>query len=62
MALHGEDQSGPLSKDEVSILRAVLDLRTKTVKDVMTGLEDTFMLTLGQKLDVKTCEMVFAIH
>ncbi len=51
VALHGEDQSGPLSKDEVSILRAVLDLRTKTVRDVMTHLSDVFMFSVSQKLD-----------
>lgn len=58
VALHGEDQSGPLSKDEVSILRAVLDLRSKTVKDVMTALNDVFMFSVSEKLDVKTCEKV----
>jgi metal transporter CNNM len=58
VALHGEDQSGPLSKDEVSILRAVLDLRTKTVRDVMTSLDDVFMFSVSQKLDMKTCEQI----
>jgi metal transporter CNNM len=54
VSLHGEDQSGPLSADEVTILRAVLDLRSKTVKDVMTPLEDVYMLEISQKLDRQT--------
>jgi metal transporter CNNM len=58
VALHGEDQSGPLSKDEVSILRAVLDLRTKTVKDVMTAIDDVFMFSLSEKLDRQTIQKV----
>jgi metal transporter CNNM len=44
VTLHGEDQSGPLTKDEVSVLKAVLDLRHKTVSDIMTKLDDVFML------------------
>ena len=58
VALHGEDQAGPLSKDEVSILRAVLDLRGKTVKDVMTAIDDVFMFSLSEKLDRSTIEKV----
>jgi CBS domain containing-hemolysin-like protein len=58
VTLHGEDQQGPLSSDEVSILTAVLDLRTKTVKDVMTPLEDVYMLEISQKLDRATADSV----
>ncbi|KAJ3334702.1 hypothetical protein HDU91_002588, partial [Kappamyces sp. JEL0680] len=58
VALHGEDQAGPLSKDEVSILRAVLDLRSKTVKDVMTPLDDVFMFSVSQKLDKKVIQQI----
>jgi metal transporter CNNM len=54
VTLHGEDQAGPLSSDEVTILRAVLDLRSKTVKDVMTPLDDVYMLEISQKLDRQT--------
>ena len=58
VALHGEDQAGPLTKDEVSIVRAVLDLRDKTVKDVMTPLEHVFMLPLETQLNRTTIEQV----
>lgn len=59
VALHGEDRAGPLSSDEVSILRAVLDLRTKTVKDVMTPLEDVFMFSMSDSLNRETTLKVF---
>ena len=59
VALHGEDQEGPLSKDEVSILRAVLDLRSKTVKDVMTPVDDVFMFSIAQKLNRENIQKVF---
>jgi metal transporter CNNM len=56
--IHGEDQSGPLSKDEVELLRAVLDLRTKTVIDIMTNLDDVFMLSSDTVLDKITMELI----
>ncbi|KAI8895189.1 hypothetical protein BC833DRAFT_602133 [Globomyces pollinis-pini] len=58
VALHGEDKEGPLSKDEVSILRAVLDLRHKTVGDIMTSLENVFMLSIDGKLDRATIQRI----
>lgn len=58
VALHGEDQSGPLSKDEVSILRAVLDLRTKKVSDIMTKLDNVFMFSMSEKLDRKNLQKI----
>ena len=54
VAIHGEDNQGPLSKDEVSVLRAVLDLRTKTAKDIMTNLENVFMLSIEDSLNRET--------
>ncbi|KAJ8323544.1 hypothetical protein QVD99_006909 [Batrachochytrium dendrobatidis] len=58
VAMHGEDQSGPLTRDEVSVLRAVLELRDKSVKDVMTLLGDVFMLPLSAKLNLKTMQTI----
>jgi metal transporter CNNM len=58
VALHSEDQSGPLTKDEVSVLRAVLDLRDKSVSDIMTRLEDVFMLPLSSTLGRETISSV----
>ncbi|TPX53471.1 hypothetical protein SeMB42_g00750 [Synchytrium endobioticum] len=54
VAMHGEDQSGPLNADEVSILRAVLELRDKSVHNVMTTLEHVYMLPLEANLDKDT--------
>jgi metal transporter CNNM len=58
IAMHDEDHSGPLSLEEVSILRAVLELKEKTVTDVMTKLSDVVMLPLDAKLDRSTISNV----
>ncbi|KAJ3278437.1 hypothetical protein HK104_002345, partial [Borealophlyctis nickersoniae] len=58
VALHGEDKAGPLTRDEVSIIRAVLDLREKSVANVMTTLEHVFMLPLEAKLNQTTIEQI----
>eukprot|EP00842_Homolaphlyctis_polyrhiza_P004424 jgi/Hompol1/4983/HPOL_004106-RA len=58
VALHGEDKAGTLTKDEVSVLRAVLELRDKSVGDVMTKLDDVFMLPLSATLDLATMKKV----
>ena len=58
VTLHGEDQSGPLSRDEVSVLKAVLDLRHKTVQNIMTNMEDVFTLPLSAKLDRSTLSSI----
>ncbi|TPX31807.1 hypothetical protein SmJEL517_g04946 [Synchytrium microbalum] len=54
VAMHGEDQEGPLNQDEVSIVKAVLELRDKSVTNVMTTLEHVYMLPLEAKLDRDT--------
>ncbi|TPX52747.1 hypothetical protein CcCBS67573_g09816, partial [Chytriomyces confervae] len=54
IAMHDEDNRGPLNHEEVSILRAVLELRGKTAETVMTKLMDVFMLPLTSKFDRKT--------
>uniref|UniRef100_A0A1B0D3X4 Uncharacterized protein n=1 Tax=Phlebotomus papatasi TaxID=29031 RepID=A0A1B0D3X4_PHLPP len=43
-----------LDKDEVNIISGALELRKKTVSDVMTHIEDAFMLELGALLDFET--------
>lgn len=60
VSLHGEDQHGPLTKDEVSVLKAVLDLRYKTVTDIMTQLQDVFMLSIDGVLDRPTMESILS--
>ncbi len=58
VSLHGEDKAGILTKDEVSIVKAVLELRDKTVKHVMTGIQDVFMLSASDRLNMKTLESI----
>nr|CAD7430430.1 unnamed protein product [Timema monikensis] len=43
-----------LEKDEVNIISGALELRKKTVKEVMTRLEDIFMLDYNSVLDFET--------
>lgn len=43
-----------LDKDEVNVISGVLELRKKTVEDVMTRIEDAFMLSLDAVLDFET--------
>ncbi|CAF4939802.1 unnamed protein product [Pieris macdunnoughi] len=43
-----------LDKEEVNIISGALDLRKKTVKDVMTKLKDCFMLPINSILDFET--------
>ncbi|CAK1587465.1 unnamed protein product [Parnassius mnemosyne] len=43
-----------LDKEEVNIISGALDLRKKTVRDVMTQLKDCFMLPIDSVLDFET--------
>ncbi|XP_048268620.1 unextended protein isoform X2 [Bombus terrestris] len=43
-----------LEKDEVNIIAGALELRKKTVKDVMTKIEDVYMLDYNAILDFET--------
>ncbi|CAG9574947.1 unnamed protein product [Danaus chrysippus] len=43
-----------LDKEEVNIISGALDLRKKTVKDVMTKLKDCYMLPINSVLDFET--------
>ncbi|XP_063837029.1 unextended protein-like [Ostrinia nubilalis] len=43
-----------LDKDEVNIISGALELRKKSVADVMTKLEDVFMLPISSVLDFET--------
>ncbi|ORZ39645.1 hypothetical protein BCR44DRAFT_1412039 [Catenaria anguillulae PL171] len=48
---HSEQHFGPLSNDEVTIIKAVLDLRDKSVASIMTPLEHVYMLNWDELLD-----------
>lgn len=43
-----------LEKDEVNIIAGALELRKKTVADVMTKIEDVYMLDYNAVLDFET--------
>ena len=43
-----------LEKDEVNIIAGALELRKKTVTDVMTKIEDVYMLNYNAVLDFET--------
>ncbi|KAJ3171397.1 hypothetical protein HK101_011254 [Irineochytrium annulatum] len=52
--LHGKTEGGDLHVDEVTILNGALSLETKTVRTIMTRLENVFMLPSDAKLDRPT--------
>lgn len=43
-----------LDKDEVNIISGVLEMRKKSVGDIMTPIEDAFMLPIDSILDFET--------
>lgn len=43
-----------LEKEEVNIISGALELRKKTVAEVMTRIEDVYMLSLDTVLDFET--------
>lgn len=47
-----------LNQDEVTIITAVLDLKDKSVGDIMTPMEDVFTMSADTVLDEKTTEMI----
>lgn len=49
-----------LNEDEVTIISAVLDLKEKAVEDVMTPMEDVFIMPEDQVLDEKTMDMILS--
>lgn len=51
VSLHQQLGTENLNEDEVTIIRAVLDLNDKTVKDVMTPIQDVFVMSADTVLD-----------
>ena len=43
-----------LDKDEVNIISGVLEMRKKTVGDIMTHIDDAYMLPIKSILDFET--------
>eukprot|EP00466_Bigelowiella_natans_P012518 jgi/Bigna1/68439/fgenesh1_pg.6_\ len=54
IGLHDPSRGGNLLIDEVTIMQGALDLKTKTVEDIMTPFHETFMVSMDRKLDVET--------
>ncbi|KAN0064658.1 cell agglutination protein Mam3 [Thecaphora frezii] len=51
VSLHQQVGTENLNEDEVTIIRAVLDLNDKTVKDVMTPIDDVYIMSSDTVLD-----------
>lgn len=49
-----------LEKDEVDIIAGALELRKKTVADVMTRIEDVYMLDINRILDFETVSEIMS--
>ena len=48
------EQYNGLEREEINIVTGALVLKQKSVKDVMTNMDDCFMLPLDAKLDFDT--------
>lgn len=51
VTIHGNSRDGPLTKNEVTIIRGALDLQEKTALSVMTALDDVFAIDTKAVLD-----------
>ena len=49
-----------LEKDEVNIIAGALELRKKTVADVMTRIDDVYMLDYSRILDFETVSEIMS--
>jgi len=61
VGLHGQDsnmEGGPLSLDEVLIIKGALEMREKTVENAMVSLDNVFMLSMTDKLDHETMQKI----
>jgi metal transporter CNNM len=47
-----------LDKDEVNIISGVLEMRKKAVGDIMTPIEDVYMLSIDSILDFETVSKI----
>jgi CBS domain containing-hemolysin-like protein len=58
VSLHQMDGIGELTDDEVTIIASVLDLKEKSVSQIMTPLEDVFTLSEDEILDERMMEQI----
>lgn len=65
IGIHGEGEGGKgglglLSKDEVMVIRGALEMRDKTIVNLITPIEKVFMLEYNEKIDMNTIKRVLA--
>jgi metal transporter CNNM len=58
VAIHGDHRDGPLTKDEVTIIRGALDLQSKTAASVMTHMNDVFSISIDDRLNRETMSSI----
>jgi ankyrin repeat/SOCS box protein 13/metal transporter CNNM len=58
VTLHGHEHSGPLSVDEMTIIRGALDLKHKKVSQFMTPLDKVFMLDIHSPMSEETLNVI----
>lgn len=58
VTLHQTSGLEPLNEDEVTIISAVLDLKEKSVRHIMTPIDDVFILSADTVLDEPTTEKI----
>ncbi|EPE25311.1 CBS-domain-containing protein [Glarea lozoyensis ATCC 20868] len=56
----GPDPTSRLNQDEVTIISAVLDLKEKSVGDIMTPMEDVFTMSADTVLDEATMDVILS--
>lgn len=54
------DPYNDLAKDEVDMIQGALELRTKTVKDVMTFIDDCYMVDINSILDFEKMQEIIS--
>ena len=56
--LHHANSQYKLEDDEVNIIQSVLELRDKKVQDIMTPIENTFMISVDSKIDASCLKQI----
>jgi len=55
---HGDEETGPLTVDEVTIMRGAMALSENRADSILTPLKDVFMLPFDGILDKETLKIV----
>jgi len=57
--IHGQENKGPLSRDEMTIIKGALDMKHKKVTAVMTPLSSVFMIPIELAFTKETLRMIY---